>query len=486
MLGIMGASSERNPGDFDDILSPKKVLQQWARDATLTPDKSRHGSGPGNASLRALDWSRGRGPGLAAPVQGTSAAFEPRLAITNNGLEKGRGTRNLSSACEMGEEMKFEEIVSAARAKTGGLPDPDVDSWQEGLQMLLYDHVKQDLLSERGRQIMTGRYVNALATRMRVDEFMRQNPAVAQTPVERPVFILGLVRTGTTLASNLMASDPANRSLLRWEAYNIVPPAAPGALTSDPRCVAEKAQDEVMIKSNPKGVAQHFEPADGPTECVNLLAQDFRSMMFTAMTSVPTYADWVLFCDQSSSYAHRKRVLQILQTTNPGRWVLKMPSDSVFIPWIFKTFPDARVIWTHRDPFAATASSFSMRGNSRLIFQKDVDLPYMRSRFPIQLGLHTRRPLELARERPDVIYNLYYDELLSNPLAAMRKVYAWLGWDWTEAAAQGMQSWLAGNPQGRFGKHSYSLAEWGFTRKDLEPYFADYLRVHPVADSVEA
>ena len=209
-------------------------------------------------------------------------------------------------------------------------------------------------------------------------------------------------------------------------------------------------------------------------------------MMFTAMTSVPTYADWVLFCDQSTSYAHRKRVLQILQTTNPGRWVLKMPSDSVFIPWIFKTFPDARVIWTHRDPFAATASAFSMRGHSRHIFQKDADLPYMRSRFPIQLGLHTRRPLELARERGADIYNLYYDDLLADPLAAMRKVYQWLGWPYTDAAQLGMRQWLQDNPQGRFGKHTYSLAEWGFSRRDLEPYFADYLKVHPVATDKEA
>jgi len=381
--------------------------------------------------------------------------------------------------------MTFDDIVNAARAKTGGLPDPDVDSWQEGLQMLLHDHVKQDLLTERGWKIMAGRYANALASRMQVDEFMRRNPAVAATPVERPVFILGLVRTGTTLVSHLMGADPANRSLLRWEAYNIVPPAAPGGLKTDPRCLAEKLVDEGVIKNNPQGAAMHFEPADGPTECVNLLAQDFRSMMFTAMTSVPTYADWVLFCDQSTSYAHRKRVFQILQTTNPGRWVLKMPSDSVFIPWIFRTFPDARVIWTHRDPYAATASSFSMRGHSRPIFQKDIDLPYMQSRFPIQLGLHTRRPLELARERPNDIYNLYYDDLVANPLAQIKKVYGWLGWDWSDGAEQGMQGWLAENPQGRFGRHTYSLAQWGFTRKDLEPYFADYLKVHPVATSVE-
>lgn len=382
--------------------------------------------------------------------------------------------------------LSFDDIVNAARAKTGGLPDPDIDSWQEGLDILLRDHNRLDLLTERGVQVMTTRYVDALASRMQVDEFMRRNPAVAQTPIERPVFILGLVRTGTTLTSNLMASDPANRSLLRWEAYNVVPPAAPGTLKTDPRCLTELARDAAVLKASPNIGAAHWEPADGPTECVNMLAQDFRSIMWTAMTSVPTYADWVLFCNQSTAYEHRKRVFQILQTTNPGRWVLKMPSDSVFIPWIFKTFPDARVIWTHRDPFAATASSFTMRSNIRPVLQTDMDLAYMRGKWPVQLGLHTRRPMELARERPDDIYNLYYDDLVTDPLAALRKVYGWLGWEWTAAAETGMQGWLSENPQGRYGKHSYSLAQWGLTKKDLMPYFADYLKVHPVATGQEA
>ena len=240
------------------------------------------------------------------------------------------------------------------------------------------------------------------------------------------------------------------------------------------RAVAEKATDEQMIKGNPEGVATHFEPADGPSECVHLLAQDFRSMMFTALSTTPVYADWILHCDMSSAFEHRKRALQVLQSTNPGRWVLKMPSDSVFIPWIFRTFPDARVIWTHRDPYAAFASSFSMRGKSRLIFNRHMDPDYMRCKWPLQLSLHLRRPLELARERPNAIYHLYYDDMMADPIGQMKQVYGWLGDAWTAAAESGMKKWLDDNPQGRFGKHSYSLSEWGFTRKELEPYFADY------------
>ncbi|MET0391124.1 MAG: sulfotransferase [Polyangiales bacterium] len=376
--------------------------------------------------------------------------------------------------------MTLDDILSAARTTTR-LPDPDQDTWREGLELLLRDHEKSDNLSERGWERMKARYTDALAARMRVDDYLRQHPEVTQTPVKRPVFILGMPRTGTTMVSYLFDADPATRSLLKWEAYDATPPAAAGQLRTDPRCLAEKAKDEAIIKHNPKGAAQHFEAGDGPTECVHLLAQDFKSLMFAVLSTTPTYHDWILFCDMASAFAHRKRVLQILQSTNPGRWVLKMPSDSLFIRTLFATFPDAKVIWTHRDPYASLASSMSMRSNSQGLFNKQPDVRYMRERFPLQLAMHLSRPLEVSRERPQDIYHLYYNDLVQDPLAQMKKLYHWLGDSLTETAEAGMQAWLAANPQGRFGQHSYSLSQWELTQRDLEPYFSDYLRVHPVA-----
>lgn len=299
-------------------------------------------------------------------------------------------------------------------------------------------------------------------------------------PVKRPVFILGMVRTGTTMASYLMDADPAVRSLLKWEAYNIAPPAAPGELFSDPRCLAELEQDKKLLDSNPGMFKTHFEAADGPTECVHLVAQDFRSMMFTALSSVPVYSDWMLHCDMSSAFEHRKRCLQILQSTNPGRWVLKMPSDSVFIEQLFNTFPDAKVIWTHRNPYHSFASSFSMRGSSRKIFNNDIDIAYMRCKWPIQLGLHLQRPLKLSKQRPEDIYHLYYKDLMTSPIESMKQIYQWLGDPFTSEVENKMNEWLKNNPQNRFGKHDYSLEEWGFSQADIEPYFADYLKHHNV------
>lgn len=376
--------------------------------------------------------------------------------------------------------LNFADIVNAAREKTKA-SDPVEDSWKEGLEILLHDHATQNRLTERGEAIVKSRYVEALAARMTVDKHLRENPAILDQPIKQPVFILGLPRTGTTMLSYMLDEDPANRSLLRWEAYNAAPPAAPGALKTDPRCLAEVAKDEVMLKMAAKVAAAHFEPGDGPTECVHLIAQDFRSLMLAVTTSVPTYHDWLLLTDMASAFEHRKRVLQILQTTNPGRWILKMPSDSLFIRQLFKTFPDAKVIWTHRDPYAVAGSSFAMRGNSRPMFEVDEGREYMRRHFPLQLGLHASRPLEVSHERPNDILHVYYDDLVADPLAQVKRIYSWLGEGLSPVAEAGMHGWLANNPQNKRGKHSYSLEEWGLSVKELQPYFADYLREHPVA-----
>lgn len=377
--------------------------------------------------------------------------------------------------------LTLEHVVAGARAKTGGLPDPDSDSWREGLEILLHDHARESQLTERGWSSVRSRYVDCLASRMVVDDWHRRHPDLAETPVERPVFILGMPRTGTTMVSYLFESDPAVRSMLRWEAYNLAPPAAPGALRSDPRCLAEVAKDEAILKAAAKVAAAHFEPGDSPTECVHLVAQDFRSLMLAVVATTPTYHDWLLFTDMQSAFAHRKRALQILQSTNPGRWVLKMPSDSLFVRQIFKTFPDARVIWTHRDPYAAAASAFGMRGASRPFSEIDAGADYMRRHFPLQFALHLSRPLEVSQERPADFYHLYYDTLLADPLAEMRRVYDWLGDPWTADSEAGMRGWLAGNPQNKHGRHVYSFEDWGLTREDMVPYFSDYLKVHPVA-----
>ncbi len=375
-------------------------------------------------------------------------------------------------------DLTLESLLSAAQEQTG-LDTFHSDSWREGYEILLGDIAKTNMLNDVGRGYVGKILLDGLKTRLQVDEYHRQHPELAATQVQRPVFVLGAPRTGTTLTSYMFDADPARRSLLKWEAYNVAPPAAPGEARTDPRCLEMLAADHAALEANPSLAAQHVEFANGPTEDVHLMAQDGRSVMLDVFTNLPTYRDWILFSDARPAFEHRKRVYQILQSTNPGKWTLKMPSDSLFVRSLFSVFPDAKVVWTHRDPFTATASIFSLRYNARANFNVDPDLPFMRDSYLRQLAFHIARPLEMSRERPDDFYNLYYDDMMADPIAQMRKIYAWLGDDYTPEAEAGQRAWLEANPQGRFGRHDYSLEKWGLTREQLEPYYSDYLRAHP-------
>ena len=247
------------------------------------------------------------------------------------------------------------DVIAAARKATG-LHHFDSDSFREGLDILAYDLNRSRHVTEIGLDRLQGLYVANLANRLRVADHLRRHPEVASVPVARPIFILGMPRTGTTLLSYLLDQDPAIRSLLKWEVMQSAPPASPGETRTDPRCLGQMRTEAAWFAADPGMAARHYEAADGPSECTFLQAQDFKSAMLESLSPVPTYGDWLLVCDMTSAYAYQKKVLQVLQSSNAGRWTLKMPSHALFIRTLLKVFPDAQVVWTHRDPYAAMAS----------------------------------------------------------------------------------------------------------------------------------
>lgn len=382
--------------------------------------------------------------------------------------------------------MLVDQMLDEARRRAE-LDSFGSDCFLEGLEIL-------------GRHIETSRNLNAvgqkslleicianLVNRLRVTDWVRSHPAVLSSSVERPIFILGAPRTGTTLVSNLLAVDPSRRSLLRWEATDSVPPPKKDALRNDSRCIAMKAADASALLSQTTSSSIHHEEADGPTECVVLLAQDFKSMMFEAMAGCPAYSDWILNTDMTSAYDYHSVVLQVLQSETGGTWALKMPSHAVFIRCLLKIYPDARIIWTHRDPYKAIASLCSLIANLRGKFG-DVDIHGIGPTYIEHFMAHLQRPMELHTEAgPKAICNVQYIDMVQNPIAEMRRIYEWLGDPFTPSLEAAMEHWLTANPQGRFGRHLYGLEQFGLTEVMLQPFFADYIaRYHvPIEGQME-
>lgn len=384
-----------------------------------------------------------------------------------------------------------DDLLKLAQQRTG-LADIDSDSWREGAALVVEEVNSSPAYSPHGRERVIDDATTALGRRLRVHDYIQSHPEVLETPVEKPIFTLGMPRTGTTVISYLLDQDPARRSLLHWECMDPVPPPTTATLRSDARCrtmLDEQKQMLEMIKQIQLPIP-HWEDADGPTECMFIHNQDFKGLSWDAFMPTARYAQWLVNdADMTSTYEYQKRYLQVLQSQAPGRWSLKMPSHSVHIDALLKVFPDAQFIWAHRDPYKASGSLGNLwKLPKGLVMQPDaVDTTNWGPNISDQMSAHVQRPLR-ARDRigDDRFFHMYYHEMMADPMGVMRRIYDWADDELTPDVEAAMQRWLAAHPQDKLGVNTYSLDQYGLTIEQLTPVFADYLDTFDIEVEVQA
>jgi hypothetical protein len=195
----------------------------------------------------------------------------------------------------------------------------------------------------------------------------------------------------------------------------------------------------------------------------------------------PRYLEWLEDTDMASAYEYEKLVLQILQSAAPGSWSLKNPAHAVYVDWLVRAFPDARIVWTHRDPYRAAASVLTKKvaDYSRVSGRSALEL--ILGYYPRNLGKHVRRMMRFTDEHPDQVHHLEYAALMRDPIAALRNLYAWASDDFTPTVEERMRAWLAENPQHKFGRRPYSFDQLGpDARQILDREFGDYLAAYDV------
>jgi hypothetical protein len=370
--------------------------------------------------------------------------------------------------------MDAELLIAAARHQTGlvGLGD---DAILEGLNQLVDALNSEANLSERGQRTMEGIIVSTLANRLRVENYLTEHPDLLERAIDRPLFVFGLPRTGTTLAINLLHEDPARRSFLRWEAFNSVPPPKAGELSTDPRCLAEQARLDLSLKYMPHISAIHHEDADSPSECQFAMSPSFCAQYFEAAAEIPSYGKWFLQADYLPAFRYHKRLLQLLQSEAPGRWTLKNPWHPLFLNALTTVYPDAQLVMTHRDPVEVVGSACSLIRHVRALFSDRVDLQNIAQTMLNTFDTMIERTLAyLERHGSDSIYHLQYDALMRDPIGEITGIYAHFNEPFTPAAKAAMTAFLASNPQGKHGRHVYSLEEFGLTKGQVRAHFAGY------------
>ncbi len=384
-----------------------------------------------------------------------------------------------------------DELVDAAVAATG-LDDFGDWAWRDGLDALAGSIVADAALNDAGRFILQSWTHDRLVNRLRVVDWLRAHPEVGAQPVGAPIVVAGMLRTGTTILLELLAQDPANRPLMKWEGLTSVPPPTTAEFDRDPRIAVEVEKQEAIYSMVPELKAVHWEPGDGPTECVALLTQSFRAQDWHGLFRVPGYVEWFHGCDMGPAYAYHRASLQLLQSAAPGRWVLKAPGHLLALDSLVAVYPDARLVVTHRDPLETVPSSISLSVTARPDSLTSAwsgageSLGTYFARLWVDvLGLMVDRLGEFRDRRPDVtVYDLHYRDLVADPVGAVAAIYAQWGDELSPDAEQRMHAYLESHPQGRHGAHRYSVADFGLDEGTVRSRFADYCDRYDVLEPV--
>lgn len=360
--------------------------------------------------------------------------------------------------------------------KETGLDDFGPDDFREGLEVYWDSVTSEAQLNEVGAVAVRANVVGSLANRLKVVDWAASHADVADESIEAPVFVIGMFRAGTTLLSNLFDQDVRNRALLRWEAGDSVPPPTPANFRSGPRVDAARVAGEMLESLNPKMAAVHHEDADGPTECIAVMSQDFKSLALEAIANVPTYGRWLQQVDQRSAYEYHRLVLRVLQNGGVrGRWTLKSPHHATALDALTSVYPDARLVLLHRDPVVLGASVCSLISTLTSTFSDADHRRYIAEHWTAMLETSIERIEAFRTTHPDhPILDVQYDDLVREPVDTLAAMYDFLGDSLSEDAHAAIEAYVGTHTKGRFGQHRYDLTEFGLDKAEVAERFGAY------------
>ena len=378
-------------------------------------------------------------------------------------------------------------LMAAAQRRTG-LSDWGDASFREAFRRLLEAYERTAQLHLLGRLALRQECLRLLSNRLRIQEDLKRFPLIEQTPIKKPLVIVGLPRTGTTLLHHLLAQDPSARVPRLWELLQPSPPPCPGTLATEPRLKQAEQLIRRAITLAPHFQALHPLSATGPEECLFLFQHAFMSVVFEAYGEVPDYITWLLHQDLTSVYRYYQQQLQVLQWRWPGdHWVLKSPHHLFFLDVLLTVFPDACVVQTHRDPATALASLCSLLATTRSLYSQRVAAQRLGNQCLATWGTALDRMLRVrAAADPARFYDLQYEDLLADPMDAVSRIYGYFGYTAPPGMEASMQRWLTAHPQHQYGVHQYTLRQFGLDRTTVARRCAAYLhRFHIPPEAVE-
>lgn len=379
--------------------------------------------------------------------------------------------------------LEPDALLEEARAIAGS-DDFGDEAFREPFLRLVAALEEEADLNAVGRGMQHARIVGLLVNRLRTEAYIRAFPEILEERIVEPIVIVGLPRTGTTMLQRMIASDPANYCLYWWEsrlpAPMSPPEEAPDPAKRDPRIADAEAEVAAMLEGAPDLMAMHPLEAEGPDEEIMLLEHSFFSTNPEAFVNVPKFGAWADQQDQRSGYLYLERLLKFLQWQKKRRgelstrWVLKAPHHLGFMDLLFDVFPDARVVQTHRDPIQTIPSLASLIQAIRGMGSDNADPHDTGRQWSGRMSRAMKRCMEVREQHESRFIDVFFADVLKDPIEVIRRIYAFAGWELTEDAVDSMKQWAEDNSRDKREAHQYTLEQFGLDEAGIRRDFAGY------------
>jgi hypothetical protein len=378
------------------------------------------------------------------------------------------------------ERLDEQALLSAAERATGLANWGSDTSFRQGLSVLV--RATEAMHPEPAfRAAIRTRILHILETRLHLVDDSRLHPEIEAQEIRRPLVIIGLPRTGTTISYDLLTQDPASRAPREFELYFPWPATDTATFDTDPRiAVVQKMYDTYLAHAPQLAEIQRLDSTQ-PGECNHGMMFHFASSNFPAEYGVPEYAQWIIDTVPEGLYRTHKRLLQQFQWKGPkGSWVIKSPHHLFDLAGLISAYPDAGLVWTHRDPVATLSSLSSMIAGLQAAVGQGGDLHAVGRNvvdtWTEAMARATRARLENPAIESSVI-DIAHHDVVHDPIGSVRRIYARFGRPFTPDLEQRITRFLATNPSAsRLGKHRHNPQQFGINPAEIHARLADYYR----------
>ncbi|WFL78143.1 sulfotransferase [Altererythrobacter arenosus] len=422
-----------------------------------------------------------------ASIAAQPPARTPFVSFVDGAIRAGRRVGLVDPAI-----LDKQSLLESAVAATG--LDDFGDRWFERPMDVLLDSIREEArLNAAGDFSAAKQFHHVLRDRLHTQMWFKRHPEILERAIARPVVIVGPMRSGTTRLHRLLASDRRFSHMRSFETISPVP--RPGfeevmaGRTRDFRPVLASRIMKVARLANPRTLSIHPTGPYEPEEELGLLVASMWGMKHEAQWHVPSYARWSEGEDATPAYEHLANLLRLVgwsqQVSSIRPWILKTPQHMMDLPALLKVFPDARLIFTHRDPQAVVGSAASLAWNQTILYSDNVS--------PQRIGREwlTKTETMIARMRKardaipaERMIDVQYEEMERDWSGTMERVYGFLGLD-MEPALAGMESYLDQAKALKRTPHRYSLEQFGLSQGEVSERLGDYVRAYEIPSEAD-